>query len=94
MALAILIWVAKQSYPDFQIPFFFSIFYLSFFKGFDAVCESMVIGRMFFRNKMSLECFQSSNLTFVLVGFVVEISSELNGLEIVSGSPRLMSVSH
>ena len=43
---------------------------------------------------MSLQCFQSSNLTFALVGFIVEIYSKLKGPEIVSGSPKVIYVAH
>ena len=43
---------------------------------------------------MSLQCFQSSNLTFALIGFVVEISSKLRVTRIVSGSPKVISVAH
>ena len=43
---------------------------------------------------MSLQCFQYLNLTISLFGFIVDLSSELKGLEIVSGSPRVISVAH
>ena len=49
---------------------------------------------MFFQRQMYLQCFQYSNLTFSLVGFVVDISSKLRGPEIVSGYPRVISVAH
>ena len=49
---------------------------------------------MFFRRQISLQCFQSSNLTFALVGFVVKISSKLRVPEMFSGSPKVIPVAH
>ena len=47
---------------------------------------------MFIQKQVSLQCFQSSNLTFVLVGFVVETSSKFRCPEIISRSPKVVSV--
>ena len=54
----------------------------------------MVGGRMFYQSQMYLQCLKPSNLTFALVGFVVEIYSKLRVPEIVSGSSKVISVSH
>ena len=60
----------------------------------DAVFDPVVCGRIFIRRKMFLQCFQSLNLTFALVGFVVKISIKLRGSEFVSGYTKLISVAN
>ena len=74
--------------------FLFRFFFVFCFEGFDVVCYPMVDGGMFSRGKIFLQCLQSSTLTFALAGFVVEIYSMLRGPEIVSGSPKVIYVSH
>ena len=43
---------------------------------------------------MYMQCLQSLNFTFALVGFAVEFSSKLNGPGFISRSPRVISVAH
>ena len=49
---------------------------------------------MIFRRQISLQCFQSSDVTFALVGFVVENYLKLRGPEFFSGYPKVISVAH